>query len=184
MTPTEVLRHEHQIVLLILEAAEREAQSIKDTGEARAKDLEKMIDFFRNFTDRCHHAKEEKHLFARMQERGMSRDAGPIPLMRHEHEEGRAKVKAMAEALPRARKGDVAALKSLRESLLAYVKLLRSHIEKEEKVLFPMADQLLPAGDQRALERAFEKVEAEEMGEGVHEKYHQLAHDLAGREKP
>jgi hypothetical protein len=31
---------------------------------------------------------------------------------------------------------------------------------------------------QQELNRAFEKVEAEEMGEGAHEKYHQLAHEL------
>ena len=42
-----------------------------------------------------------------------------------------------------------------------------------------MADQLLSAKDDQALFEAFEKIEAEEMGEGVHEKYHQLAHNLA-----
>jgi len=30
------------------------------------------------------------------------------------------------------------------------------------------------------LEAAFERVEAEEMGEGTHERYHELAHRLAG----
>jgi hemerythrin-like domain-containing protein len=56
---------------------------------------------------------------------------------------------------------------------------LRAHIDKENNILFPMADQLFTPKDQEELIEAFEKVEAEEMGEGVHEKYHQLAHDLA-----
>jgi len=30
-----------------------------------------------------------------------------------------------------------------------------------------------------ALVKAFDQVEAEEIGEGVHEKYHQLAHELS-----
>jgi hemerythrin-like domain-containing protein len=55
---------------------------------------------------------------------------------------------------------------------------LRAHIDKEDNVLYPMADRLFTPEDQRALTKAFEKVEAEEIGEGVHEKYHQLAHDL------
>jgi len=59
------------------------------------------------------------------------------------------------------------------------VALLRAHIDKEDNVLFPMADQLLTAADQKELTEAFEKVEAEEIGEGVHDKYHQLAHELA-----
>ena len=48
-------------------------------------------------------------------------------------------------------------------------------------MLYPMADRLFTATDQRELWEAFEKVETEEIGEGVHEKYHQLAHTLAER---
>jgi hypothetical protein len=40
---------------------------------------------------------------------------------------------------------------------------------------------LFTAEDRRALAEAFDRVEAEEMGAGVHEKYHQLAHELAGK---
>ncbi|MEW6215187.1 MAG: hemerythrin domain-containing protein [Nitrospirota bacterium] len=179
MTPTETLKHEHKIILMVLDAAEREAEFIQDTGKINADRVDKMLDFFRNFADRCHHAKEEKYLFTEMQKQGISGDIGPIAIMMHEHEEGRQRVKAMAEALPQARTGDLSAIKSLKKNLLAYVKLLQAHIDKEDNVLYPMADRLFKPQDQKALSEAFEKVEAEEMGEGVHEKYHQLAHDLA-----
>lgn len=43
-----------------------------------------------------------------------------------------------------------------------------------------MADRLLSREDQQALTSAFDRVEAEEMGEGVHEKYHQWVHKLIG----
>jgi hemerythrin-like domain-containing protein len=46
-------------------------------------------------------------------------------------------------------------------------------------VLFPMADRVLSREDQEELARAFDNVEAEEMGEGVHERYHRLAHRLS-----
>jgi len=42
-----------------------------------------------------------------------------------------------------------------------------------------MAARLLAPAEQQALEVAFEKVEAEEMGDGVHEKHHALAHHVA-----
>jgi len=73
--------HEHKIILQVLDAAEREARRMGETGEVRTERLEQMVDFFRNFADRCHHAKEEKLLFVRMEERGMSREAGPIGVM-------------------------------------------------------------------------------------------------------
>jgi hemerythrin-like domain-containing protein len=178
MMPTETLKHEHQIILMVLDAAEREARSIQNSGKVQAEELDRMLDFFRNFADRCHHAKEEELLFVKMQERGMPVRGGPIAVMLQEHDEGRRRVKAVAEALPQARSGDPSALASVRSNLLAYVQLLRAHIDKEDNVLYPMADRLFTPEDQRALTKAFEKVEAEEIGEGVHEKYHQLAHDL------
>jgi hemerythrin-like domain-containing protein len=179
MNPTETLKHEHDIVLLILDAAEREARSIRETGTAHVEQIEEMVDFFRNFVDRCHHGKEERHLFPKMHDRGMPAGAGPIAVMLHEHEQGRAAVRAVADALARVKAGEAQAASALAEGLLAYAGLLRNHISKENNVLFPMADQMLSLADQQLLAGAFEKVEAEEMGEGTHEKYHQLAHRLS-----
>ncbi len=180
MRSTEILKHEHQIILLVLGAAEHAAQVIQETGTIDAAVIEKMVDFFKNFADRCHHAKEEKLLFLKLQERGMPVEGGPIGVMLQEHEEGRGHVRAVAEALPRMKQGDATSGAAVREHLQAFVALLREHINKEEQVLFSMADQLCTPQDDQALTEAFEKAEAEEMGEGVHEKYHQLAHDLAG----
>lgn len=46
-------------------------------------------------------------------------------------------------------------------------------------MLYPMAEQILTAEDQQWLAKEFDRVEAEEVGAGVHEKYHQMAHELA-----
>jgi hemerythrin-like domain-containing protein len=179
VTPTEILKHEHVVIQLVLGAAEREAQAMAREGKANRERVEKMLDFFVNFADRCHHAKEERLLFARMQERGMRADSGPIAVMLAEHEEGRRRLRAVRESLPQAASGDRAAVAAVSENLAAYVGLLRAHIEKEDSILYPMADGMLSQDDQTALAEAFEKVEAEEIGEGVHEKYHDLAHELA-----
>jgi hypothetical protein len=82
MTPTETLKHEHQIILLVLDAVEREMRQIQAGGPLDEARIEQMIDFIRNFADRCHHAKEETLLFARMENgacpcwRSDRRDAG------------------------------------------------------------------------------------------------------------
>ncbi len=181
MRPTDILRHEHQVVLLVLEGAERIARDI-DAGKAiPIADLEQMLDFFRNFVDRCHHGKEEELLFPKMQERGLPGNAGPLPVMRHEHEEGRQFARNIASAVATAKMGEPEAQRTLPEYLRGYAELLRAHIAKEDNVLFPMADRILEDSDQAELSEAFDKVESEEMGEGVHEQYHQLAHRLAKR---
>ncbi len=179
MTPTESLKHEHKVISLVLGAAEREGRSVQATGRVHAEDIARLLDFFQNFADRCHHAKEERHLFALMHERATV--GGLLAATVAEHQEGRRRLRAVAEALPQARQGEAAAVASVGENLLAYAALLRAHIDHEDNVLFPMAEKILSAEDERALAEAFEKVEAEEIGEGVHEKYHRLAHDLAKR---
>jgi hemerythrin-like domain-containing protein len=172
--------HEHDIILLVLKGAERGAGSLAATLDADPDWLDTIVDFVRNFADRCHQSKEERHLFPRLQERGIPAEGGPIGVMLYEHEQGRAFIRAVAAAAEGARDRDTAALETAAQNLLGYVELLRSHIAKENGVLFPMADQALSDDDQRELAEAFERVEAEEMGEGVHERYHQLAHRLAG----
>ncbi|HOQ87566.1 MAG TPA: hypothetical protein PLQ89_17785 [Phycisphaerae bacterium] len=37
MTSTETLKHEHQVILMVLDAAQREARSIETTGEFSAE---------------------------------------------------------------------------------------------------------------------------------------------------
>jgi hemerythrin-like domain-containing protein len=177
MTPTEELKHEHKVILLVLEGAEKQVASPGRTDRAS---LTEMVDFFINFVDRCHHAKEEKHLFPKLEEHGIPRHGGPIGVMLDEHTQGRSLVAAMKEALSQSQgEGDHVSADA-EKNLLRYVQLLRSHIDKENNVLFVMADRALSAEEQQDLSKAFAKVEAEEIGEGVHEKYHQLAHRLAG----
>ena len=177
MTPTEILKHEHQIILMVLDAAEREANSIKEIGKADVDRLGKFVDFVRSFADRCHHAKEEDQLFVKMAERGLPKEGGPIALVR-EHEEGRRLIKSVADAIPRAAQGDEKAIEAISQNLLGYVNLLRAHIRKEDNILYPMGDKFLSAADQQSLTESFERIEAQEIGEGVHEKYHDLAHEL------
>lgn len=181
MKATDILEHEHKVITLVLAAAEKEAVSIQQTGKVHADVVRKIVEVLQNFADKCHHGKEEKHLFVMMQKRGMSGDSGPIAVMLHEHVEGRKYIKTIADALPRAQTGDAKAVETLRDGLLGYVALLRAHIDKENTILFPMADRLFSEEDQKELVQAFERIEQEDMGAGVHEKYHRWAHELAGK---
>ncbi len=171
MKPTDTLKHEHQIILLVLGAASAEARRPEQLDLGKAA---KMADFFRNFADKCHHAKEEGYLFPALVQRGLPQEEGPISVMLSEHNQGRALVRAMFEELEK----ETPNRSALAAHLESFAALLEAHIGKEDNVLFPMADQILTDEDQTRLEAEFERVEAEEIGEGVHEQYHQLAHEL------
>ena len=101
--------------------------------------------------------------------------------MQREHELGRLYIQGMDAAVEAASAGDPEALKWFVQYGQSYVKLLREHIQKEDTCLFPSANHRLTEKDQQQLLAAFEKVEAEEVGKGTHEKYHALANQLADR---
>lgn len=159
-TPIAMLRHEHEVILRALALSERLGQSLESGEAVDRKALAWLVEFFRIFADRCHHGKEEEHLFPALERCGIPKEGGPLGVMLHEHEEGRALVRAMAEGDDR-----LAA-----EAIRGYVTLLRAHIEKENSVLFPLAEQVLPDEEQEKLVHAFEAVEQALAGPGVHER--------------
>ena len=71
-----------------------------------------------------------------------------------EHQQGRAFVKQMLEHLPQARAGETSDIKALIEAGRGYIDLLRQHINKEDNVLFMMADRVVdPAGCARLCDK-------------------------------
>jgi hemerythrin-like domain-containing protein len=174
LKPTEALMTEHRAIERMLAVLETAAERLENGQPVRPELFREAVDFVRNFADRCHHGKEEENLFPRMQERGVPRDGGPLAVMLFEHDEGRAHVGAIAEAIDACEGGDSSAARAIAENARGYVQLLREHIMKEDNVLFPMADRLLTPGDQQDLERRFEQIESERMGPAVHARYHRL----------
>ena len=138
-TPTGVLREEHQLILRVLDVLQR----IVENGERGDWDVNAMTEcvaFFRLFADACHHGKEEDLLFPELQERGMSRDEGPIAVMLIEHRQGREFVGQMATALEDLGGDGEEPFARFDTAARGYIELLRGHIFKEDNVLFNMAD--------------------------------------------
>ena len=165
---TEMLTDEHRVIERMLDIMEKLARASVDQTLDSWK---KVLDFARHFADQCHHLKEEKILFPAMEEHGIPNEGGPIGMMLMEHEEGRSHVRSMFAAVALIEAKDQAARESLLVNARAYIRLLREHIQKEDQILFRIADDVIPAEEQKQLLRTFEEHEARELGPGVHEKY-------------
>ena len=174
MKATQVLRDEHEGVLAMLGVVEAAAYRLRDGKSVPPDLMTNAIDFFRNFVDKCHHGKEEQQLFPALTAHGLPQEGGPVGVMLEEHAQGRAFIRGMSDAAQKYAQGDVAALNALVSNTVGYAKLLREHIDKENGVLFPMADNILSDAEQGKLYDAFEQIEANEIGPGVHERYHQM----------
>jgi len=179
MKATEQLRSEHEGIKLMLQILEKVSRKLESEEDVVAEHLEKIIEFFRVFADKCHHGKEEDLLFPAMEAAGVPRESGPIGVMLLEHDKGRGYTKGMADAVAKYKAGDRKAAPVIASNARNYIALLTDHIEKENSVLFPMADAHLSAEKQESMLEEFEKVEIEKIGVGKHEEFHQLLDKLS-----
>jgi hemerythrin-like domain-containing protein len=150
MTATAALREEHVLILKALDLLEAAAtQPIEDGagGDAWAT----LLDWLHGFADARHHAKEECWLFPALEVAGVPHQNGPLAVMLAEHEQGRGLIRALREA------------PSTRRSALAreYAQLLRAHIDKENEILFELADAVLEPGAVQEVVRAYAAADAE-----------------------
>lgn len=178
-TPISQLRAEHDVILRALAVLERLAGRLEQGQSVDPAALSRLGEFFTTFVDRCHHGKEERYLFPMLELHGVPREGGPLGVMLHEHEQGRAYVQAIAAA--GAGNGRLAG------TIRGYAAMLRGHIDKENQVLFRMAEQVLPEEAQRELAQCFEAMEHSDIGEGTHERLladiERLEDDLLSRER-
>ncbi|RIK65762.1 MAG: hemerythrin [Planctomycetota bacterium] len=170
-----VLMSEHRVIERVLDAVERMLQS----GAFDKAFLLKAIDFLRNFADGCHHAKEEECLFPELERTGMPRAGGPIGCMLHEHDAGRTCIGNMLAGIDAAANGDAAALAGVRSAARDYICLLRQHIQKEDNILFVVAENVLSARQKSQLLDAFERLEHGANHGDRHGKYVAIAEELA-----
>ena len=138
---TTALREEHVRILEVVGVLERILDSTAVGFDIRV--LDECTQFFRLFTGACHHGKEEGILFPELVEQGVQEDEGPIAVMLREHERGRVLVRRMRVALEALKGGVATGAREFDGAARAYIDLIRSHIDKEDHMLFEMADGLL-----------------------------------------
>lgn len=178
MKATQQLKDEHEGIKLMLKIMEKISNELKNGKELNNDHFEKIIDFIKGFADKCHHGKEEDILFPAMVNHGIPDKGGPIAVMLHEHQLGREHIRQLSIAFEDFKAGNKTATKEIISSSMDYVFLLLNHIEKENKILFMMADKVLNEAEQAEMFEAFEKLEIEKIGIGKHEEYHHLLKEL------
>jgi hemerythrin-like domain-containing protein len=152
----EVLMNEHRLIEQVLGSLETFAAEVEGGLVPERTVLADYGAFLRGFADAFHHGKEEDILFLKMIERGFSRESGPVAVMLHEHRVGRSHVAVLRET------GDGAGPLTAVETQLAiehasaFIPLLRTHIQKEDRILYPMAMRLLTGLELDAMETDFE----------------------------
>jgi hemerythrin-like domain-containing protein len=179
MQPIKELRMEHNAVQMTLRILEKICQQFDKSKEnLNIQHLDQLVEFFRVFVDKCHHGKEEELLFPALEHIGVGNKGGPIAVMLDEHQKGREYVQTMNAALAQFTKGDRTAADEFVKTARKYINLLDQHIDKENNVLFPLAEKHLSEQERVRLSEGFERIETEKIGIGKHDEFHKMLENL------
>jgi len=176
MNPIEKLIEEHNTILNGISLLESGSDRLEGGEKIPPDFFRKMIDFIRSYADKYHHAKEEDILFVKMQAAGFPSGQGPVAVMLAEHDQGRRFIVGLENANEQYAAGENSFIQDIIENARDYIDLLRQHINKEDNVLYPMAENVLGESGLAAMEKEFEGVEREKAG--IEEKYLMLLKEL------
>ncbi|MFO1311525.1 MAG: hemerythrin domain-containing protein [Burkholderiales bacterium] len=177
MKLTDMLSSEHRVIEQVVAALDAAAARL-DAGERmRPGFFEDATRFIAEFSDGCHHAKEEQVLFPALGRQGLPTDTGPVAVMLHEHDEGRRLTAGLREAAARMAAHQAGAADVTADYARAYASLLAQHIFKEDNILFPLALRVIPAADWEAIAEEAERVDRAQAA-GGHAPYLALARKL------
>jgi hemerythrin-like domain-containing protein len=174
---TTSLRRDHELIEKVIKAMESTIQLLNDGKQIPESILLPVIDFSKNFTDVCHHSKEENSLFPALEQAGMPRNMGPIAMMLIDHERSREIGKEMENSA----KDYISSGNSTKliSDMQQYVEHITEHLWKENNRLFMMAEARLQYVAKKVDKELndIEELKLKETGK-TREHYEQLAETL------
>ena len=150
MKCTNHLMQEHKVILRALNILEQMGLCVEKHETVSIEDVEVLLRFLRRFADDYHQTKEESALFPELR-RSSSEQNAALRQMLFEHDQERSLVSALEEALY-TRKGP-----EFTHFANAYVVLIRSHIKKEDTILFDIVERSLSAEQDQSVMAEFVK---------------------------
>jgi hemerythrin-like domain-containing protein len=180
---TTSLRRDHDLIEKVLKSMWSTLPLLKSGKTIPEPILNQVIDFSMNFTDVCHHGKEENSLFPELEKKGMSRNSGPIAVMLMEHEMTRKLATRMnASSSIYLKSGDAT---QLIIDMQEYINHVVQHLWKENNRLFEMAEMAL-RNDKEQVNKSLldmENTKLKEIGK-TREEYERFAEELAKQFPP
>jgi len=158
---TQALVDEHRLILRMISLLEHNAARTIAGSYDRWQFYLDGVNFIRNYADRFHHAKEEDVLFEALVKNGMPQDNSPVGAMLMEHDQGRAYVRAMESAVLETVEGLAGRENIIAENAMAYAELLREHISKEDSILYPLAERVIPEAMRGEIVQGYQRAETQ-----------------------
>ncbi len=166
---------EHRLIEKMIGQIHRLLGRIKSERQADPIVIDIAVDFIRTYADHTHHGKEEDILFRKLAEKDLA--APHRALMKEliaDHAYGRKLTAALVTANDRYRRGEEGALPEISANLQNLVDFYPKHIEKEDKVFFPVTRRYFTEEEDQAMLQEFWQFDRQM----IHNKYRAVVEEL------
>ncbi len=145
MNPLEALIEEHRQIRVVISAITALMKLTRGERQISPAPFLELQRFIARFADGSHHAKEEQVLFEQMIKAGIPAEGGPIDCMLNEHADGRKYAAVMGAAARACLAGDWGQQNQMLEAARSWCVLLSAHTDKEDLMLYPIAQRVIGA---------------------------------------
>gem|GEM_PF-3531489 len=173
-----MLKWEHDDVRGLLKILQAMTLRLVDGRRVDLEDLEWIFEFNRDYVDRFHHGREEYILYSSLKDEGVPEC--PLSELFAEHEITRSLAKVIRGYIEDYKQQEAGSRipPEIIEGCLSYIDLLLDHMDKEEKIFFPLADECFTKEAQERMAEKFQTFELERIGLGRKEELRTLIDHL------
>jgi hemerythrin-like domain-containing protein len=150
-----VIRDEHRSIGAILHGMQYLVEEIRARkAKVDPRVFAAMLYYLDTFSERMHHPKEDRFLFAPLKRHG--READPVvSQLESDHAEGGRALRRLEQFLIRYEEGGDREFPAFARAVDEFVQSYWEHMRIEEEQLFPLAEKLLTPDDWYVADRAF-----------------------------
>jgi len=177
MSAIEILVDEHRLISRVVNVLTVLHRRLESDDYADVNVLTDVVDFFRMFVDRNHHAKEEDALFPTLERRAVNPQGCTIQSLKSEHEQARILTTTLTDAIGKYKTSDPTAKSKICTTIGNSIELYSDHIWRENILLFPMAEKALQESELNDVTSSCGEIE-KRLGTGFRSKYEQLVSAL------
>jgi hemerythrin-like domain-containing protein len=149
------IRDEHRSIGAILHGMQYLVEEIRTRKvKVDPRVFAAMLYYLDTFSERMHHPKEDRYLFAPLRRHGA--EAEPVvSKLESEHAEGGHALRHLEQYLLRYEEGGDREFPAFGRAVDEFVQGYWEHMRREEEELFPLAEKLLTPDDWYVVDRAF-----------------------------
>jgi hemerythrin-like domain-containing protein len=175
--PLNILRHEHRLIGRVIRALNSMCLQLQLGDRPPVEKLAAFVDFIQNFVNEFHHGNEERYLIPMLKRQEEFSGGFALAAIENEHKLETELTKELSYTLIEYQREGSQATQAFVNVAHEYAAHLMGHMQREDHLLFRVADDVLSEEDKATLMGQFTRARYD-FGEARYQQYEQVSLSL------